>query len=35
MAAGTMAKIEDITVFKLQESLAKYAGLVWHENQSA
>ena len=35
MAAGIMAEIGDITVFKSQESLAKYAGLVWHEkNQS-
>lgn len=29
-----MAEIGDITVFKSQESLAKYAGLVWRENQS-
>ena len=34
MAAGIMAEIGDITVFKSQESLAKYAGLVWRENQS-
>ena len=34
MAAGIMAEIGDITVFKSQESLAKYAGLVWCENQS-
>ena len=34
MAAGIMAEIGDIHIFKSQESLAKYAGLVWHENQS-
>lgn len=34
MAAGIMAEIGDITVFKSQESLAKYSGLVWRENQS-
>ena len=34
MAAGIMAEIGDITVFKSQESLAKYSGLVWCENQS-
>ena len=34
MATGIMAEIGDITVFKSQESLAKYAGLVWRENQS-
>ena len=34
MAAGIMAEIGDITVFNSQESLAKYAGLLWHENQS-
>jgi len=34
MAAGIMAEIGDITVFKSQESLAKYAGLVWRETQS-
>lgn len=34
MAAGIIAEIGDITVFKSQESLAKYAGLVWRENQS-
>lgn len=34
MAAGIMAEIGDITVFKSQESLAKYAGLVWRKNQS-
>ena len=34
MAAGIMAEIGDISVFKSQESLAKYAGLVWRENQS-
>ena len=33
MATGIMAEIGDITVFKSQESLAKYAGLVWRENQ--
>ncbi len=34
MAAGIMAEIGDIFVFKSQESLAKYAGLVWREKQS-
>lgn len=34
MAAGIMAEIGDISVFRSQESLAKYAGLVWRENQS-
>ena len=34
MAAGIMAEIGDIHIFKSQESLAKYAGLVWRENQS-
>lgn len=33
MSAGIMAEIEDITVFNSQESLAKYVGLVWRENQ--
>ena len=30
MAAVIMAEIGDIHIFKSQESLAKYAGLVWH-----
>lgn len=34
MAAGIMAEIGDISVFKSQESLAKYAGLIWRESQS-
>lgn len=34
MAAGIMAEIKDIIVVNSQESLAKYAGLIWRENQS-
>lgn len=34
MAAGIIAEIGDVMVFKSHESLAKYAGLVWRENQS-
>lgn len=34
MAAGIMAEIGDVSVFKSQESLAKYAGLIWRESQS-
>lgn len=33
-AAGIMAEIGDITVFKSQESLAKYTCLIWYENPS-
>lgn len=33
-AAGIMAEIGSIEAFKSQEALAKYAGLVWRENQS-
>ena len=34
MAAGILAEIGYITAFKSQDALAKYAGLVWRENQS-
>lgn len=34
MAAGILSEIGWIDAFKSQESLAKYAGLVWRENQS-
>lgn len=34
MAAGILAEIGSIDAFKSQEALAKYAGLVWRENQS-
>lgn len=33
-AAGIIAEIGSIDAFKSQDSLAKYAGLVWRENQS-
>ena len=33
-AAGILSEIGWIDAFKSQESLAKYAGLVWRENQS-
>jgi transposase len=33
-AAGIIAEIGSIDAFKSQEALAKYAGLVWRENQS-
>lgn len=35
MAAGILSEIGDIHAFKSHESLAKYAGLVWRENQSS
>ena len=34
MAAGILSEIGHIDAFKNQEALAKYAGLVWRENQS-
>ena len=34
MAAGILSEIGYIDAFKNQEALAKYAGLVWRENQS-
>ena len=34
MAAGILAEIGYIEAFKSQDALAKYAGLVWRENQS-
>ena len=34
MAAGILSEIGFIDAFKNQEALAKYAGLVWRENQS-
>ncbi len=34
MAAGILSEIGDIHAFNSQEALAKYAGLVWRENQS-
>ncbi|MEN6412647.1 MAG: IS110 family transposase [Veillonellales bacterium] len=34
MAAGILAEIGYIDAFKSQDALAKYAGLVWRENQS-
>lgn len=34
MAAGILSEIGFIEAFKSQDSLAKYAGLVWRENQS-
>lgn len=34
MAAGILSEIGDIQAFNSQEALAKYAGLVWRENQS-
>jgi len=34
MAGGILAEIGDIDAFKSQDALAKYAGLVWCENQS-
>ena len=34
MAAGILSEIGCIDAFKSNESLAKYAGLVWRENQS-
>jgi transposase len=34
MAAGIVAEIGRIDAFKSQDALAKYAGLVWRENQS-
>ena len=34
MAAGILSEIGWIDAFKSQESLAKYVGLVWRENQS-
>ena len=34
MAGGILSEIGWIDAFKSQESLAKYAGLVWRENQS-
>ena len=34
MAAGILSEIGWIDAFNSQESLAKYAGLVWCENQS-
>lgn len=33
-AAGIIAEIGSIEAFKSQEALAKYAGLIWRENQS-
>lgn len=33
-AAGILAEIGDISAFKSQDELAKYAGLVWTKNQS-
>jgi transposase len=33
-AAGILAEIGSIDAFKSQDALAKYAGLVWRENQS-
>ena len=35
MAAGILSEIGYIDAFHSQEALAKYAGLVWHENQSS
>jgi len=35
MAGGIISEIGDIHAFKSQDSLAKYAGLVWRENQSS
>ena len=35
MAAGILSEIGNIHAFKSHESLAKYAGLVWRENQSS
>ena len=35
MAAGILAEMGSIAAFKNQEALAKYAGLVWRENQSS
>ena len=34
MAAGILAEIGHIEAFSSQEALAKYAGLIWRENQS-
>lgn len=34
MAAGILAEIGHIEAFNSQEALAKYAGLIWRENQS-
>ena len=34
MAAGILSEIGYVDAFKSQEALAKYAGLVWRENQS-
>ncbi|MCD5406396.1 MAG: IS110 family transposase, partial [Desulfotomaculum sp.] len=34
IAAGIIAEIGDIKRFKRQDSLAKYAGLVWNKYQS-
>lgn len=35
MAAGILSEIGYIDAFHSQEALAKYAGLVWRENQSS
>lgn len=35
MAAGILAELGSIDAFKSQDSLAKYAGLVWREKQSS
>lgn len=35
MATGILSAIGSIHAFKSHDALAKYAGLVWRENQSA